>query len=113
LAGNFESLANARLELMGPNVEPPQPHANATLPGVEVYVDLAGFIDVEAEVTRLEKDIQKKNGIIAGKEKKMSNEKFVSNAPAEIVQREREGLAELQEQVKSMEEALAMLKGGS
>ncbi|MEC7355033.1 MAG: hypothetical protein VX904_06200 [Planctomycetota bacterium] len=47
--------------------------------------------------------------MIAGKEKKLSNESFVSRAPEEVVRREREQLLQLQDQLKSIDDALTEL----
>jgi len=60
----------------------------------------------------LEKEKKKLEGNIGGKEKKLSNEKFVGSAPPEIVQRERDSLEQLKEQLVKVEAALKkFLKG--
>ncbi len=46
---------------------------------------LSGVIDVEAEISRLEKQLERLSGMIAGKEKKLSNRSFVDKAPADVV----------------------------
>ena len=43
---------------------------------MDVYVDLSGVIDVEAEISRLEKQLERLSGMIAGKEKKLGNAQF-------------------------------------
>ena len=48
--------------------------------------------------------------MIAGKEKKLANANFVDRAPAEVVQRERDSLAELREQLNSVEATLDNLR---
>lgn len=106
LAPFFESLTRSKLRAMGSDVAIPATHATRALPQVELFVDLDGLIDVEAEIKKLEKEKQKTLGAIAGKEKKLSNEKFVSSAPAEIVDRERESLAKAKEQLQTIEDAL-------
>ena len=109
MAGYFKSMAAAELTEMGTDIEPPAINATVALPDMEIYVDLAGLIDVGAERKRLEKELGKVQGAIKGKEAKLANEKFVGSAPAEIVQRERTGLAQLQEQSKTITEALDRL----
>jgi len=74
-----------------------------------VFIVVAGHMDVEAEKTRLEKEIKKLDGIIMGKEKKLSNEKFVSNAPAEVIATERQKVAEMSEKRSKFNEALSRL----
>ena len=81
-----------------------------TLPIADVFVDLKDFIDVAAEITRNEKLAQKLRGQIEGKEKKLSTASFVEKAPAEVVQRERESLTQLQEQLASVQAALENLR---
>ena len=56
---------------------------------VEVLVPLAGLIDVNAETTRLEKEIGKLEARLKSVTGKLSNEKFVSNAPDLVVAKER------------------------
>ena len=80
-----------------------------TLDQMDVFVDLQGLIDVDAESNRLEKEKSKIEGQIQGKEKKLSNDKFVSNAPPEIVDRERESLDQLKNQLQKIEDALGAL----
>jgi valyl-tRNA synthetase len=107
----FQSMANATGLAWGPSVTPPATHAAVSGDGVEVYVDLAGFIDVGAEITRNEKLEQKLSGQIQGKEKKLANASFVDKAPADVVQRERDSLVQLQEQLATVRSALEKLRG--
>jgi valyl-tRNA synthetase len=72
---------------------------------------MTGLIDEAAERAKLEKERGKVAGGIKGKQAKLSNEKFTSSAPPEIVQREREGLAQLEEQLKAIESAIRDLQG--
>lgn len=106
----FDSMAGAQATGWGPAVEPPATHAKVALPGLEIYVDLAGFIDVEAEIARNEKEREKVIGFIAAKEKKLANASFVDRAPAEVVAQERASLEELRERLASIEAALASLR---
>ena len=105
MAVYFSSMANSELEQIGSDVEAPQINATISRNDIDVFVDLAGFIDVEAEQKRLDKEREKCEKSIAGKENKLSNAKFVDNAPPEIVERERASLEKLKEQVKKLIEA--------
>jgi valyl-tRNA synthetase len=58
--------------------------------GTQVFVSLEGLIDVDVELTRLRKEYEKTAALITAAEKKLHNEKFLANAPQEVVQKERE-----------------------
>jgi valyl-tRNA synthetase len=86
-----ESLARAQVTL-DPAATRPSGAALAVLGGTEVYVALAGVVDVAAERQRLEKEIRKTGETIAFLEGKLSRPEFVEKAPPEVVERERERL---------------------
>jgi len=102
----FTSMAAARAAGWGPDVEPPPLCANVALPGVEVFVDLADLIDVEAEIARKQKELEKLDSLLAAKRKKLSNDDFVERAPEAVVEKERDSLKELERQHASTSEAL-------
>lgn len=106
----FQSLANAQVAACGPKVQPPATSAAVTLPGAEVLVDLTGLIDVSAEIARNEQQQTKLVGLIQGKEKKLANASFVQRAPADVVQKERESLQQLQQQLAAVQAALDELR---
>ena len=56
---------------------------------LQFNVPLANTIDVEAEKARLAKDLEYQRGFLASVEKKLGNERFVNNAPAQVVDAER------------------------
>jgi len=105
----FQSMANARAIGWGPQVEPTTGCATVRREGVDVYVDLKDFIDVAAEIARNEKLREKLISQIGGKEKKLTNESFVSRAPEEVVQRERDGLVKLREEVAAVDKIIQEL----
>jgi len=74
-----------------------------------VFINVVDHMDVAAEKARLEKEIANLDKIIGGKEKKLSNEKFVANAPEQVVATERQKVAELGEKNAKFKEALARL----
>jgi valyl-tRNA synthetase len=106
----FQSMANAAATALGEGVTPPATHAKTALAAMEIYVDLKDFIDKEAESAKNEQLVQKWLGIIKGKEMKLANESFVARAPANVVQAERDSLAQAQEQLASARAALASLR---
>jgi valyl-tRNA synthetase len=107
----FVSMAGAVAKAWGESVEPPATNAAIKVSGADVFVDLKDFIDVAAEITRNEKLEQKLQAQIVGKERKLSNASFVEKAPPDVVQREREALAELKEQWTAVQSALKKLRG--
>ncbi|NNC54922.1 MAG: valine--tRNA ligase, partial [Pseudomonadales bacterium] len=75
------------------NEEAP-PAATQLLGSLEIMVPLAGNIDKDAEIARLDKalaKLQKEAGRLQGK---LGNEKFVGKAPADVIEKEREKLAQ-------------------
>ena len=76
---------------------------------MELLVPLAGLIDVSAEVERLEKEILKLRKDIDRVNNKLGNEKFVANAPAEVVAKEKEKIAAGQAALITLEEKKASL----
>ncbi len=105
----FQSMARATATAIGSEATAPEQAASKPLPGMEVHVDISDFFDAEAEAKRLtaERDnLAKFTKSLAGK---LSNENFVSRAPAEVVQSERDKLAAAEEQLAAVETALAKL----
>ncbi|MEM8883556.1 MAG: valine--tRNA ligase [Planctomycetota bacterium] len=93
----------------GPAVARPQTSATEVLGADEVYVDLAGFIDLDAERDRKRKELEKAESFAASIDKKLANENFVSRAKPEVVARERERLEEARDKVRRLREALEQL----
>ncbi|MCK2165497.1 valine--tRNA ligase [Thalassospira xiamenensis] len=77
--------------------------------GVTVFVSVADFIDVAAEKSRLEKEIDGKTKYIKGQEGKLSNESFVSRAPEHIVATEKAKLEEARDTLTKLQEAHARI----
>ena len=108
----FTALAKATGTSWGPDAAPPATHALVQVADAEVFLDLAGFIDVDAEIQRNEKQQTKLLQLITGIEKKLSNDKFVQKAPGDVVQQERDRLGQYQEQLAAVEQALQNLRDG-
>ena len=73
------------------------------------YIPLADVIDLDKERARLEKQLAETEQFIAGAERKLANESFVNRAPADVVNRERERLAELAETRDRIREQIVSL----
>jgi len=95
----FTRLANiddAALEIVEELSELPEQSTSVTVSGVTIYLPLAGLVDLDAERTRLRKEIETVTKQIERTENLLAGDGFVNRAPAEVVQRERDKLADLQ-----------------
>ncbi|SDY60843.1 Anticodon-binding domain of tRNA [Hymenobacter psychrophilus] len=77
--------------------------------GAEFFVPLEGQIDLGAEKERLTKELEYAQGFRDSVSKKLSNEKFVANAKPELVERERQKLADAEAQIAALDQQLAGL----
>ncbi|MDE7025457.1 MAG: class I tRNA ligase family protein, partial [Paramuribaculum sp.] len=77
----------------------------------EVNIPLANNIDVEAELAKLQKDLDYYIGFKTSVEKKLNNERFVSNAPAAVVDGERKKLADAEAKISNLTQAIQALQG--
>jgi valyl-tRNA synthetase len=78
--------------------------------GVEIYLPLAGIVDLEKERQRLNVEIEEVTKGIAGSEKLLSNEDFLAKAPDQVVQRERDKLADYRQRQAKLQERLRSLQ---
>ena len=94
----------------GEDVEAPSDAVTSVITGAEIYLPLAGLINIEDEIARLEKEAEKLQQEVDRVEKKLSNEKFVAKAPAAVVEAERTKGADYQAQREAVLERIATLK---
>ena len=78
--------------------------------GAEIYLPLAGLINIEEEIARLNKELDKWQKELDMVNRKLSNEKFVANAKAEVVDKERAKLADYQEKFESTQARIEELQ---
>jgi len=105
----LRSLARVGDLTIAAGAEKPPRSASAVLSGAEIFMPLSGLIDLEAERQRLEKKRAELSQGLAGVEKKLANESFVSRAPAEVVQSETERRERLAADLAVVERNLATL----
>ncbi|GAW31695.1 valine--tRNA ligase [Carboxydocella sp. JDF658] len=109
-AGYLKQLAGiGELELVLTLQEKPAQAAAAVAKGVEIYLPLAGLIDIEKEKERLAKELAKVEEDLARVEAKLNNESFVARAPAAVVEKEKARAAEYREKAEALRERLAAL----
>ena len=85
--------------------------ASAFMVGTDEFaVPLGNLIDVEAEIQKMEAQLQHLEGFLAGILKKLSNERFVQNAPEAVVAMERKKQSDSEEKIASLKESIAALR---
>jgi len=99
----------ASLTWLEPGAEAPM-SATQLVGKMEVLVPMAGLIDKDAELSRLQKELERLTGEIKRVEGKLANEKFVANAPEEVVAKEREKIAAAQESFATLKEQYAKIE---
>ena len=100
--GGLESITDADAK---------DPAAASFMVGTTEYcVPLEGAINVEEEIKKLQAELDYAIGFLKSVEKKLSNERFVANAPEAVVAAERKKQADAQSKIKTLEESIAALK---
>ena len=77
----------------------------------EYAVPLGDLIDVEAEIKKAEAELKHLEGFLAGIQKKLGNERFVNNAPEQVVALERKKASDSLEKIAALKETIKSLKG--
>ena len=90
--------------------EKPSHAISGVIEGVEIFLPLEGLIDTEKEIARLTKELEKLCKSAASTEGKLNNERFLSKAPAEVVQAERDKLVAAKEKISSLEQRIKQLE---
>jgi valyl-tRNA synthetase len=99
----------SRLEC-GPAVRKPPQSGSHVHPDYEAYVSLRGLIDRDAEIKRSEKQLAEKQKHLQATKAKLANPAFVDKAPPEVVQQQRDLVAELEKQIEVIEANLRELR---
>ncbi|MCF8259052.1 MAG: valine--tRNA ligase [Flavobacteriales bacterium] len=99
----------AFLEEIAATENAPANAASFVIKGAEFFIPLEGLIDPAEERAKLEKELEYTRGFLASVEKKLSNERFVSGAPAQVLQLEQSKKADAEGKIKALEEQLAAL----
>lgn len=110
LTGKFLQVVQKLANISTIETGNPKPIGASFLVGTsEFTVPLEGKMDLALERETLLKDLEYQRGFLASVEKKLSNEKFVSGAPANVLENERKKKADAEAKIKSYEEALVKL----
>ena len=105
----IKKLAKVDKVITGEDVEKPVASASAVFSNSEIYVPLKGLIDLNVERQRIGKEISRLEGSLKGLEKKLSNEKFVKNAPADVVEKEKTKQSDWAGKLDKLKELLSNL----
>ena len=85
--------------------------ASAFMVGTDEFaVPLGNMIDIDAEIEKQETQLKHLEGFLAGVMKKLSNERFVQNAPEQVVALERKKQSDSEEKIAALKESIAALK---
>jgi len=106
----FGKLASVTDLTVAPGAEKPKASASVVVRRCEVFVPLAGMIDLEQERDRLRGEIEEKESFLEHVEQKLKNPQFVENAPDEVVDRERQKKNDTTAELERLRENLADLK---
>ena len=98
------------IEKVAENTEVPE-SATVIVGEMRIMIPLAGVVDIAGEQARLDKLLAKNSADIAKLSAKLGNPGFTEKAPAQVVAKDRERLADLQLQNASIEDQLKLLQG--
>jgi valyl-tRNA synthetase len=112
-ADYFDKLASVTDLTVEPGAEKPDGYrasASVVVGRCEVFVPLAGMIDLDQERERLRNEIEEKEGFLESVERKLNNPQFVNKAPDEVVDRERQKKKDATAELKRLRDNLADLQ---
>jgi valyl-tRNA synthetase len=108
-AGRVALLAKLERVAVVSGGEDPRPAGVGVAGTVEVFLPMTGLVDLDRERERLAKELAKVDGWIAGCRKKLANSAFVDNAPTDVVQKQKDLLAENEARARTLRERLDAL----
>jgi len=102
----------AKVESLEPGVKLARPKQSATavVKGAEIYVSLAGIIDLDVERARLLKKISEIENVLKGLSVRLKNKDFLKKAPKEIVQKETDKEKQFKTDIDKLKQSLDLLK---
>ena len=77
----------------------------------EYAVFIGNLINADEEIAKMEAEVKRLEGFLVGVQKKLSNERFVANAPANVVELERKKQADAESKIAALKENIMTLKG--
>ncbi len=105
----IKKLARAELEILEKG-DKPENSIGAIVGGIEIYISLAGIVDIEAEKKRLQKEITEAEKYIKSIELKLANKDFASRAPEAVINGETEKMKITRDKLEKLNQQLNNLK---
>ncbi|WP_313629285.1 valine--tRNA ligase [Enterococcus italicus] len=106
----IERFCNPEELVIAPDIQAPDLAMSVVLTGATIYLPLAGLINIEEEISRLEKELAKWQQEVKRVQGKLANERFVANAPVDVVEQERAKEADYLAKETAVKERIAQLK---
>ncbi|WP_017726709.1 valine--tRNA ligase [Halalkalibacterium ligniniphilum] len=107
----IEKFCNPSELKLGIDLPTPEKSMSNVLSGVELYLPLAGLLDLDAEIARLQKEEEKLNKEVERVQKKLSNQGFIAKAPEKVIEEEKAKEADYLEKREAVRARIAELKG--
>jgi len=107
----FRSLARVEKLYTGIDIKKPPLAASTVISGAEIFVPLAGLIDIEVEKKRLEKELENIKTQLEKTSKKLANADFLANAPPDVIEREKGKKQDYQERIEKINKNLEQILG--
>ncbi len=103
----LQRMINAEDLALNPDYQPPRGTPSALTPLGELFMPLAGLVDLDAERARIEKEIKKTTTDLEAAVRKLASEQFVNHAPAAVVEEHRQRQIAAQARLAKLREMLA------
>ncbi len=105
----IKPLAKVSKLTFGKDKERPEKSAYAVGSGYEIYIPLSGILDIDNEIQRIQKEINKAENELERVNNKLNNDKFINNAPEEVVEKEKGKRNEFQNSIEKLKHNLELI----
>jgi len=105
----IKSLVKIENLIIDSQIQKPKASASAVVKGCDIFVPLEGLIDINVERHRIQKEIARLSSSLESVKKKLSNESFVTKAPADVIEREKNKLNDWQKALEKLQSILSDL----
>nr|WP_031263526.1 valine--tRNA ligase [Sporolactobacillus laevolacticus] len=106
----IERFCNPSALEIGTAIQAPEKAVSAVISGADIYLPLSGLINLDDEISRLNKELDKMNAEVERVEKKLNNPRFVDKAPEQVVNQEREKQADYLQKRDKLQARIAELQ---